>query len=208
MICQNLKIELNYVKKKVFLTEDFVPWEHEQFSKRKIISATLSNLDTPYENIFTRNLLTDVDMNLDRVKLNIKFIAESLLKFLFDFDNTKYNIFKEDETLVDEKNVETMSNYLKKTSRFPLSIERGSKFNNDLFNYFSSYLQRTKRDSFEFNDYNFYENNSGDIKVYIVKSKIIDLYLLLAIFVYLFGIFVYIKGFKGAILEIKNGFSE
>lgn len=42
-------------------------------------------------------------MNLDRVKLNIKFIAESLLKFLFDFDNTKYNIFKEDETLVDEK---------------------------------------------------------------------------------------------------------
>ena len=196
------------LKKKVFLTEDFVPWEHEQFSKRKIISATLSNLDTPYENIFTRNLLTDVDMNLDRVKLNIKFIAESLLKFLFDFDNTKYNIFKEDETLVDEKNVETMSNYLKKTSRFPLSIERGSKFNNDLFNYFSSYLQRTKRDSFEFNDYNFYENNSGDIKVYIVKSKIIDLYLLLAIFVYLFGIFVYIKGFKGAILEIKNGFSE
>ena len=205
---KNMGIELNYVKKKVFLTEDFVPWEHEQFSKRKIISATLSNLDTPYENIFTRNLLTDVDMNLDRVKLNIKFIAESLLKFLFDFDNTKYNIFKEDETLVDEKNVETMSNYLKKTSRFPLSIERGSKFNNDLFNYFSSYLQRTKRDSFEFNDYNFYENNSGDIKVYIVKSKIIDLYLLLAIFVYLLGIFVYIKGFKGAILEIKNGFSE
>ena len=74
--------------------------------------------------------------------------------------------------------------------------------------YFSSYLQRTKRDSFEFNDYNFYENNSGDIKVYMVKSKIIDLYLLMAIFVYLFGIFVYIKGFKGAIQEIKSGFSE
>ena len=205
---KNMGIELNYVKKKVFLTEDFVPWEHEQFSKRKIISATLSNLETPYDNIFTRNLLTDVDINLKRVKLNIKFIAESLLKFLFDFDNTKYNIFKEDETLVDEKNIETMANYLKKTPRFPLAIERGSKFNNDLFNYFNSYLQRAKRDAFEFNDYNFYENNSGDIKVYMVKSKIIDLYLLLAIFVYLFAIFVYIKGFKGAIMEIKSGFSE
>ena len=201
-------IELNYVKKKVFLTEDFVPWEHEQFSKRKIISATLSNMETPHDNIFTRNLLTDVDMNLDRVKLNIKFIAESLLKFLFDFDNTKYNIFKEDETLVDTKNIETMSNYLKKTSRFPLAIERGSKFNNDLFNYFNSYLQRTKRDGFEFNDFNFYENNSGEIKVYMVKSKIIDLYLLFAILVYLFAIFVYIKGFKGAIQDIKSGFSE
>ena len=205
---KNMGIELNYVKKKIFLTEDFVPWEHEQFSKRKIISATLSNLDIPYENIFTRNLLTDVDMNLNRVKLNIKFLAESLLKFLFDFDNSKYNIFKEDETLVDVKNIETMSNYLKKTPRFPLSIERGSKFNNDLFNYFNAYLQRTKRDAFEFNEYNFYENNSGDIKVYVVKSKIIDLYLLLAILVYLFAIFVYIKGFKGAIMEIKSGFSE
>ena len=131
-----------------------------------------------------------------------------MLKFLFDFDNTKYNIFKEDETLVDSKNVESMYNYLKKTPRFPLSIERGSKLNNDLFNYLNSYLQRTKRDSFDFNEYNFYENNSGEIKVYMVKSKIIDLYLLLAIFVYLFAIFVYIKGFKGAILEIKNGFSE
>ena len=168
----------------------------------------MSNLDKPYENIFTRNLLTDVDMNLNRVKLNIKFIAESLLKFLFDFDNTKYNIFKEDETLVDEKNVESMSNYLKKTSRFPLSIERGSKLNNDLFNYFNTYLQKAKRDSFEFNDYNFYENNSGDIKVYMVKSKIIDLYLLFAILVYLFGIFVYIKGFKGALRDIKSGLSE
>ena len=205
---KNMGIELNYVKKKVFLTEDFVPWEHEQFSKRKIISATLSNLEAPHDNIFTRNLLTDVDMNLDRVKLNIKFIAESLLKFLFDFDNTKYNIFKEDETLVDTKNIETMSNYLKKTSRFPLAIERGSNFNNDLFNYFNSYLQRTKRDGFEFNDFNFYENNSGEIKVYMVKSKIIDLYLLLAILVYLFAIFVYIKGFKGAIQDIKSGFSE
>ena len=208
LTAKNMGIELNYVKKKVFLTEDFVPWEHEQFSKRKIISATLSNMESPYDNIFTRNLLTDVDMNLDRVKLNIKFIAESLLKFLFDFDNTKYNIFKEDETLVDTKNIETMSNYLKKTSRFPLSIERGSKFNNDLFNYFNSYLQRTKRDAFEFNDYNFYENNSGEIKVYMVKSKILDLYLLFAILVYLFVIFVYIKGFRGAIQDIKSGFSE
>ena len=205
---KNMGIELNYVKKKVFLAENFVPWEHEQFSKRKIISATLSSLEAPYENIFTRNLLTDVDMNLERVQKNIKFIAESLLKFLFDYDNDKYNIFKDDDTLVDSKNVETMCNYLKKTPRFPLSIERGSKFNNDIYSYFSSYLQRTKRDSFEFNDMNFYENNSGEIKVYMVKSKIIDLYLLFAILIYLFAIFVYIKGFKGAYQDIKNGFSE
>ena len=49
-----------------------------------------------------------------------------------------------------------MYNYLKKTPRFPLSIERGSKFNNDMFSYFNSYLQRVKRESFEFKEIQFY----------------------------------------------------
>ena len=90
LTAKNMNINLNYIKKKVFLTEDFVPWEHEQFSKRKIISATLSTLSEPPENIFTRNLLTDVDMNLKNVNKNIKFIAESLLKFLFIFIPKKH----------------------------------------------------------------------------------------------------------------------
>ena len=205
---KNMNINLNYIKKKVFLTEDFVPWEHEQFSKRKIISATLSTLSAPPENVFTRNLFTDVDMNLKLVKKNIKFIVECLIEFLFDYDSKKYTIFKDDETLIDSNNLETMNNYLKKTSRFPLSIERGSKFNNDMYIFFNSYLQRVKRESFEFNDLQFYENNSGDIKIYTVKSKIIDLYLLFGILLYLLAIYIYIKGFKGAIIDIKSAFSE
>lgn len=205
---KNMDINLNYIKKKVFLSEDYVPWEHEQFSKRKIISATLSTLNAPPENIFTRNLFTDVDMDLNIVSKNIKFIVESLLEFLFDYDNTKFTIFKDDNTLIDSKNLETMYNYLKKTSRFPLSIERGSKFNNDMFTYFNMYLQRVKRESFELNEIQFYENNSGDIKIYTVKSKIIDLYLLLGILIYLLFIYIYIKGIKGTISDIKNAFSE
>ena len=205
---KNMGIKLNYIKKKVFLTENYVPWQHEQFSKRKIISATLSTLSTPPENIFCRNLFTDVEMNLKALEKNIKFIAESILEFLFDYDNSNFTILKDDDTLIDVKNLETMNNYLKKTSRFPLSIERGSKFNNDLFNYFSAYLQKVKRESFEMNEIKFYENNSGNIKIYEVKSKIIDLYLLLGILFYLLFIYVYIKGIKGAIFGIRNAFSE
>ena len=145
-----MNINLNYIKKKVFLSEDFVPWEHEQFSKRKIISATLSTLNTPPENVFTRNLFTDIDMDLNIVSKNIKFIVESLLEFLFDYDNTKFAL----------------------------------------------------------NEIQFYENNSGDIKIYTVKSKIIDLYLLLGILIYLLFIYIYIKGLKGTFSDIKNIFSE
>ena len=77
-----------------------------------------------------------------------------------------------------------------------------------MYNYFIQYLQRVKRESFEFNDLQFYEHNSGDIRIYTVKSKIIDLYLLVAILAYLLAIYIYIKGFKGAINDIKNVFSE
>lgn len=205
---KNLDIKLNYVKKKVYLTEDYVPWEHEQFSKRKIISATLSTLNSPPENIFTRNIFTDIEMNLDTVKKNIKFIAESFLEFLFGYNITKYAIFKDDKTLIDDKNLDSLYEYIKRTPRFPLSIETGSKFNNDMYNYFKTYLQKVKRESFEFNDVKFYEHNSGDIKVYSTKSKIIDLYLLFAILLYLLGIYIYVKGFSGAITGIKNIFSE
>ena len=208
LTAKNMDINLNYIKKKVFLSEDFVPWEHEQFSKKKIISATLSTLNSPPENIFTRNLFTDIEIDLNVVSKNIKFIVESLIQFLFDYDNTKFTIFKNDKTLIDNKNLESLYNYLKKTPRFPLSIERGSKFNNDMYNYFSSYLQKVKKESFEFNDIQFYENNSGDIKIYTVKSKIIDLYLLLGILIYLLFIYIYIKGIKETISDIKNSFSE
>ena len=208
LTAKNMDINLNYIKKKVFLSEDFVPWEHEQFSKKKIISATLSTLNSPPENIFTRNLFTDVEIDLNIVSKNIKFIVESLIQFLFDYDSTKFTIFKDDKTLIDNKNLESLYNYLKKTPRFPLSIERGSKFNNDMYNYFSSYLQKVKKESFEFNDIQFYENNSGDIKIYTVKSKIIDLYLLLGILIYLLFIYIYVKGIKETISDIKNAFSE
>jgi hypothetical protein len=208
LTAKNMDINLNYIKKKVFLSEDFVPWEHEQFSKKKIISATLSTLNSPPENIFTRNLFTDIEIDLNVVSKNIKFIVESLIQFLFDYDSTKFTIFKDDKTLIDNKNLESLYNYLKKTPRFPLSIERGSKFNNDMYNYFSSYLQKVKKESFEFNDIQFYENNSGDIKIYTVKSKIIDLYLLLGILFYLLFIYIYVKGIKETISDIKNAFSE
>ena len=208
LTAKNMDINLNYIKKKVFLSEDFVPWEHEQFSKKKIISATLSTLNSPPENIFTRNLFTDIEIDLNVVSKNIKFIVESLIQFLFDYDSTKFTIFKDDKTLIDKKNLESLYNYLKKTPRFPLSIERGSKFNNDMYNYFSSYLQKVKKESFEFNDIQFYENNSGDIKIYTVKSKIIDLYLLLGILFYLLFIYIYVKGIKETISDIKNAFSE
>jgi hypothetical protein len=203
-----MNFNLIYDKKKVFLSNKYVPWEHEQFSKKKILSATLSSLSEASESNFNRTLITDVDLDKNKLKRNIKFIAESLLAFLFDYNINKFTIFKEEENLIDEKNVESLVDYLKKVSRFPLSIEKNSRLNNDIYSFFTTYLQKVKRQSFEYNEMKFYENNSGNIKIYSVKSKMIDLYLLFLIMVYLLIIYIYTKGIKNFFIGLKGAFDS
>jgi hypothetical protein len=205
---QNMNFNLIYNKKKVFLSNKYVPWEHEQFSKKKILSATLSSLSEASESNFNRTLITDVELDKNKLKRNIKFIAESLLAFIFDYNLNKFTIFKEEENLIDDKNVDSLINYLKKISRFPLSIEKNSRLNNDIYSFFSTYLQKVKRQSYEYTEMKFYENNSGNIKIYSVKSKMIDLYLLFLIMVYLLIIYIYTKGFKNFIIGLKGAFDS
>ena len=54
----------------------------------------------------------------------------------------------------------------------------------------------------------FYENNSGNIKIYSVKSKMIDLYLLFLIMVYLLIIYIYTKGIKNFFIGLKGAFDS
>jgi len=89
--------------------------------------------------------------------------------------------------------LETLLTYLKKTSRFPLSIQKGSQINNDLFNFMNSYLAKAQRQVFEYKDMKFYDQNSGSVKIYSVKSKLIDLYLLISVLMYLCVVYIYTK---------------
>lgn len=190
---ENMDFNINYVKKKVFLTNKVVPWEHEQFSKKKVLSGTISGRKLPTVNNFNKTLLHDNSIDMGNLKRNTKFLAESLLSFLFDYNIKNFTIFKDDENLIDELNLETFVNYLKKISRFPLNIQKGSSFNNYLFNFMSLYLAKTQRQAFEYKDLKFFDSNSGNVKVYTVKSKLIDLYLLLTILIYLLLVFIYTR---------------
>jgi hypothetical protein len=184
---------LTYNKKKVYLTEDTVPWEHEQFSKKKILAGTLAGKESASFDIFNRTLFSDITIDKQILKRNIKFLSESLLAFLFDYDIRNFTIFKDDEALLDELSIETAINYFSKIPRSPLNIAKNSGFNNYIFNILTNYLTKTQKQSFEYNEMKFYDTNSGNIKVYSTKSKLIDLYLLIVVIVYLFIVYVYTK---------------
>ncbi len=190
---ENMNFTLNYIKKKVYLKSEILPWEHEQFSKKKIISGTISSNDKPAENNFNRTLITDSKIDKISLKRNIKFLAETLLAFVFDYDIKNFTIFKDDENLIDENNIDSLMNYLNKVSRTPLNIQKGSQINNDLFSFINSYLSKAQRQVFEYKDMKFFDSNSGMVKIYSVKSKLIDLYLLIAVLMYLFVVYIYTR---------------
>jgi len=201
-----MEINLNYKKKKVFLSEKTVPWQHEQYSKKKILTSTLSGREESNSNLFNSRIILDKEINIESLKKGIKLVTESLFSILFDTESI--DIFKEDTSLIDEKNLETLIEFFQKYPRTPLNIVKGSKINNDLYTIFSSYLSKVQRQVYEYKDMKFYDANSGTIKIYTVKSKMIDLYLLVIILFYLLLLYIYVKGIGNFIVGLKNAFTE
>lgn len=203
----NMDINLNFKKKKVFLSEKIVPWEHEQFSKKKILTSTLSGRSESVNNFFNSRLILDKSINKTALKKGIKLVLESLFGILFE-SSENIDIFKDDESLIDEQNIDSLINFFKKYPRSPLNVAKGSIINNDLYTIMNSYLTKMQRQSFEYNDMKFFDQNSGVIKIYTVKSKMIDLYLLFSIIMYLLILYIYVKGFGNFISNLKNAFNE
>jgi hypothetical protein len=201
-----MNIDLHYNKKKVFLSEKIVPWEHEQFSKKKILTSTLSGRKTPVESLFDAKPVIDTKLDEKTLKKNIKYIIESLFSILFEVDNI--DIFKNDETVIDELNIKTLVSFFQKYPRGPLNVVKNSQVNNDLHTIMSTYLTKVQRQVFEYKDTKFYDSNSGIIRVYTVKSKMIDLYLLGCIVLYLTLLYIYAKGVKNFFSNFKNFFSD
>lgn len=208
-----MDINLSFQKKKVFLSESLVPWEHEQYSKKKILTSTISGRKEPIQSLFDAKLITDVEINKKSLKKGIKFVVESLFGILFELGNIDIfredaNNMTEDNSLIDEQNIETLINFFKKYPRTPLNVVKGSRINKDLYSIMNSYLTKVQKQNFEYTDMKFYDSNSGIIKIYSVKSKMIDLYILFFILMYLLSLFIYVKGFKNFLDSIKNTFSE
>lgn len=192
-----MELNLNYNKKKIFLADKHVPWEHEEYSKKKILSATLSGRKDVSKNIFESENISDIMTNTKAIKKATLLILDSLFNIIFD--NESPGIFKDDPAVIDTHNIEFLATFFKNYPRTPLNIVKNSFMNNELFSILQTYLKRPSRQPFEYKDLKFFDSNSGVIRVNIVKSKLIDMYLLCGIVLYLFLLYVSLKGFKESI---------
>jgi hypothetical protein len=81
-------IPLYYNKKKVNMADPFTPWQHEAFAKSKIVSASLSHFEESKASIVDHSSFMDSGLNINTLQKNIKYVSETLIKFLYGFNET------------------------------------------------------------------------------------------------------------------------
>jgi hypothetical protein len=80
-VAAEMNIPLEHVHKKINISDNTVYWEHEQFSRKRMLSATLSGLSKP--DAAERNSIVDTTVDHSILMRNILFIANSLAKHIY-----------------------------------------------------------------------------------------------------------------------------
>ncbi|XP_063982340.1 BOS complex subunit ncln [Diachasmimorpha longicaudata] len=186
------------IHKKINLAEESLAWEHERYSIRRLAAATLSSLkshDDP-----GRSSLLDVmrEEQIDRLHRHTSIVAEALARHLYGVNSTKIFL---PPVEVSKESLSVWMNYLISQSRsVPLLADKNNPLVNSLQEIMSRYLidVRTtfhtpdKRDP----EFVFYDITKTNMNVYSVKPAVFDLFLTIAISLYLGMVYLIVHKFS------------
>jgi hypothetical protein len=80
-VAAEMNIPLEHVHKKINISDTTVYWEHEQFSRKRILAATLSGQSKP--DAAARTSILDTTIDHSTLMRNILFVANSLAKHIY-----------------------------------------------------------------------------------------------------------------------------
>ncbi|KAL1513547.1 hypothetical protein ABEB36_002947 [Hypothenemus hampei] len=179
------------VHKKINLAEDILAWEHERYSIRRLSAFTLSTIKSHKD--FWRSTILDTkdNLNVDRLVRNAKILVDVLGKFVYEVpDNGAFGGGWD----VNPEYIKSWLNHLASQPRSPqLLVAKDNLILNTLLDDFNKYLTEVKvtynvpekRDP----DYQFYGSTRGSLTIYSVKPAVFDLFLTLAITLYLVTVY-------------------
>jgi len=231
---KQLNVPFQFVHKKINILPNgeessIVDWEHELFAIKKLISATISAYSYPiYDSAsegnisFSRSHLFDDlrNVNKDILFRNIKFIAESIAKYIYDFsgDNssTKNLEIFSGSLEVNKQFIESWMQTLTSTNRVLFSDKltssnQLSNLLNGLSKTLIGYSNEVSNQTFkidEYVDFKYFNGLKQSMSVYRVKPTTFDLFLLLAVIGYLAVLYIFVKGPSDTISQIKKLFQK
>nr|CAG4636010.1 EOG090X02MW [Eubosmina coregoni] len=193
-------VEVNTMHKKINLADDFLAWEHERYSIRRLTAMTLSHYKNARSD-FQRGTILDTKSSVDIKVLarNVRILAETLAMQLY---NTSGPFFVGD-LAVSEKMLDVWMNQMTSQPRSSSSV--GSKSGSGmLVNMLQQTMQRylnevkvthltvDKRDP----EFGFYDQTKGVLTAYSVKPAVFDLFLTATIAAYLTAVYFGVQTFQ------------
>nr|CAG4645400.1 EOG090X02MW [Lynceus sp. MCZ IZ 141354] len=189
-------VEVDMVHKKINLAEELLAWEHERYSIRKLPAFTLSHFKSHREQQL-RGSITDDNIDIAVLARNVKIVAESLAKMVYNVQN---DVFENDLAVSEEHLQVTME---KLTSQ-PRSAQLIAKKHNSVVTLIEGmvrhyakqvkvqYFSPDKRDP----EVVFYDATKATMNAYTVKPAVFDLVLTFMILAYVGTFALAVKNFN------------
>ncbi|XP_057333413.1 BOS complex subunit ncln [Microplitis mediator] len=196
-------LNLEGIHKKINLADESLAWEHERYSIRRLPAVTISSLRS-HDNPLRTSILDINDLSktkLDRLYRNTKLIGETLARRLYNLNSTE---ILSSPVEISKESLEVWFNYLTSQSRsVPILSDSKNSYNplvNSLHEFMQRYLTEVKINSYSADkrdpEFVFYDNTKTIMNIYSVKPAIFDLFLTIAIAVYLSIIYLAVYKFS------------
>jgi hypothetical protein len=177
---------LTYVKKKINVADSFVPWQHENFARRKVVGATISSLDTPRTRILDHSDIFDTSVDYEALERNIRFIAEVTAKCIYAAEEKPGMLIYEKQDLVKREKLEEWGEKIANYTRYPGKLTPGAGITDLIVSNLQNYTGKSlKKKAFPLDDTILYASKPESLNIYRVKPPILEFYIFLGVLGYL-----------------------
>jgi hypothetical protein len=211
-VATRMSMNFELVHKKIDLSDPEVYWQHEEFSRKRILAATASH-QKEARPALEHGSIFDRQVNMKSLKRNIKFLAEVLGTHMYGLHGKGLEIFTGSHGISDDF-VSAWQETLSQQPRVQpfLTSSKASQAGQliaGLENVLSTYTSSVQKDTFSPNSgLRFYGVTNVRMSVFNVKPAMFDLGLFAAIVVYFFLLFFTLHGPAAGIDVLKSVFAS